>query len=224
MAAIFYLAPHGCQQDTIRINGQEVNKTIAILRLLAKVNGDLRKQSAVCLLVISVSNVTDILLAMLRINGIGSDDNLHNQGIRMSILILEISFGHWWATESPRDSVWWPTGSDGWMSTLPRLWENWNPMENTRKQTNQTRFTYRECLSWAHSSSLENFRVPCTMKYFVGLTYFSIFNQITFFQMTASVCNCVELKDAAGGEINEHSPEWKRRKGRRMKGKKKNKK
>jgi membrane-anchored glycerophosphoryl diester phosphodiesterase (GDPDase) len=82
MAAIFYLALR--MADTIGINGQQVNKTIANLRLLAQVNGDLG-ETIRCLfvcLVISVSNVTDIdiavlLFAMLGINGIGSDDNLH---------------------------------------------------------------------------------------------------------------------------------------------------
>ncbi len=86
MAAIFYLALR--MADTIGINGQQVNKTIAILRLLAQVNGDLGENNPlfVCWFVglfvwlfqFRMSQIDiAILLAMLGINGIGSDDNLH---------------------------------------------------------------------------------------------------------------------------------------------------
>jgi hypothetical protein len=57
MVAIFYSLR---MADAIRINGQEVNKTITILRLLANVNGDSRKQSVVCLLFLFL-NAIDIV-------------------------------------------------------------------------------------------------------------------------------------------------------------------
>lgn len=148
----------------------------------------------------------------------------------MSILILGIFFGHWWERPGVRQiQFWWPTGSDGWMSTLSRWYKkNRNPMENTRtrkeiKPDSLIGNAYRR-LTPAALLSISMFLINETFGWSLPIFLYQI-NHF-FFQTKASVFNCVELKGCSwrGNQWTITETEWKRRKGRRMKWKNKKKK